>query len=170
MSTEKKNWGRTGRNGLRREVEVLELPFPDSHGTEAELKKALEEADRRQRETRALLDAARALCFAAARLAESGVDARRLVSEAKKVSTENSWEVVNNAMQIMGGIGYTTVYPIERLLRDGRLSMIWTGSNEIMNLLIQHEYYRELNKRAGQSRDVEGDALSPEQEAEKHYG
>lgn len=40
---------------------MLDSSFPDSHGTEAELKKALEEADRRQRETRALLDAARAV-------------------------------------------------------------------------------------------------------------
>ncbi len=118
----------------------------------------------------ALLDSARALCFAAARLADSGGDARRLVSEAKKIATENGWEVINKAMQIMGGIGYTTVYPIERLLRDGRLSMIWTGSNEIMNLLIQHEYYKELGKRAGQARDIEDDALNPEQGDEKHYG
>ncbi len=118
----------------------------------------------------ALLDSARALCFAAAKLADSGGDARRLVSEAKKVATENGWEVLNKAMQIMGGIGYTTVYPIERLLRDGRLSMIWTGSNEIMNLLIQHEYYKELERSAGQARDVEDDALNPEQVEEKHYG
>jgi len=61
----------------------------------------------------------------------------------------------------MGGIGYTTVYPIERLLRDGRLSMIWTGSNEIMNLLIQHEYYKELNAKAGQARHIEQDAVTP---------
>jgi alkylation response protein AidB-like acyl-CoA dehydrogenase len=118
----------------------------------------------------ALIDSSRALCYAAARLADSGGDARRLVSEAKKLATENGWEVLNKAMQIMGGIGYTTVYPIERLLRDGRLSMIWTGSNEIMNLLIQHEYYKELSKRAGQARDVEEDALNPEQEEEKHFG
>jgi len=118
----------------------------------------------------ALLDAARSLCFTAARLADEKGDARRLVSEAKKFSTEAGWKVINNAMQIMGGIGYTTVYPIERLMRDGRLSMIWTGSNEIMNLLIQHGYYKELAKGDGQARDVEGDALNPEQEEEKHYG
>jgi alkylation response protein AidB-like acyl-CoA dehydrogenase len=118
----------------------------------------------------ALLDAARAICYAAARRADSGGDARRLVSEAKKMATENSWDVVNKAMQIMGGIGYTTVYPIERLLRDGRLSMIWTGSNEIMNLLIQHEYYKELARGVGVARDIEGDALTVDQEEEKHYG
>ena len=48
--------------------------------------------------------------------------------------------------------------------------MIWTGSNEIMNLLIQHEYYKELGKREGQARDIEEDALNPEQVEEKHYG
>jgi alkylation response protein AidB-like acyl-CoA dehydrogenase len=117
----------------------------------------------------ALLDAARGICYAAAKLADSGGDARRLVSEAKKVSTENSWTIVNNAMQIMGGIGYTSVYPIERLLRDGRLSLIWTGSNEIMNLLIQHEYYKEVMSNAGKWRDIEDDALTPDEE-EKHYG
>ena len=118
----------------------------------------------------ALLDSARALCYAAAKKADSGKDARRLVSEAKKVATENGWDVINNAMQIMGGIGYTTVYPIERLLRDARLSMIWTGSNQIMNLLVQHEYYKELSKKEGEARDIEGDALNPEQSEEKHYG
>ncbi len=117
-----------------------------------------------------LIDAAKALSFVAAKQADKGQDARRMVSEAKKVGTENSWEVLNNAMQIMGGIGYTTVYPIERLLRDGRLSMIWTGSNQIMNLLIQHGYYKELDKRAGLTRDVEEDALNPEQSSEKHFG
>jgi len=92
------------------------------------------------------LDAARALVYAAARMADSGEDPRRLVSEAKKVGTEAAWTVINNAMQIMGGIGYTSIYPIERFLRDCRLSMIWTGTNEIMNLLIQHEYYEELKE------------------------
>lgn len=118
----------------------------------------------------ALLDSAEGLCYAAARLADSGGDARRLVSEAKKFGTEAAWEVINKAMQVMGGIGYTTVYPVERLLRDVRLGMIWTGSNEIMNLLIQHEYYKELAKSEGSARDVEDDALNPEQEEEKNYG
>ena len=116
----------------------------------------------------ATLDAARALVYAAARLADTGADSRRLVSEAKKVGTEAAWEVINNAMQIMGGIGYTSVYPIERYLRDCRLAMIWTGTNEVMNLLIQHEYYKELRERKIQVRDVEEDAITPDEE-EKVY-
>ena len=71
-------------------------------------------------------------------------------------------------MQIMGGIGYTNVYPIERLLRDARLSMIWTGTNEIMNLLIQHEYYDELGM-AAPSRDVEADAPDADVDGEKVF-
>jgi len=88
-----------------------------------------------------LLDAARGLVYGAARNVDGGDDrrrSRRLVSEAKKFATDGAWQVVNHAMQIMGGIGYTNVYPIERLLRDTRLIMIWTGTNEVMDLIIQH--------------------------------
>ena len=114
------------------------------------------------------LDAARALVYAAARSADSGGDSRRIVSEAKKVGTEAAWKVINISMQIMGGIGYTSIYPIERFLRDCRLAMIWTGTNEIMNLLIQHEYYKELKMRKIEPRDVEKDAITPDDE-EKVY-
>jgi alkylation response protein AidB-like acyl-CoA dehydrogenase len=116
----------------------------------------------------ALLDSARALAYVAARQIDAGFDARRLVSETKKTATEAAWTIINHAMQILGGIGYTDVYPIERLLRDARLMMIWTGSNEIMNLLIQHEYYREVLEHAPQVRDVEQDA-NTEAAAEKVY-
>ncbi len=91
-----------------------------------------------------LLDTSRGIVYLAASSVDSCDTAgrsRRLVSEAKKVATENAWKVVNNSMQIMGGIGYTNVYPIEKMLRDVRLIMIWTGTNEIMDLIIQHEYY-----------------------------
>jgi alkylation response protein AidB-like acyl-CoA dehydrogenase len=118
------------------------------------------------------LDAARALVRETAgiidRLGNSGY-VRRMVSEAKKFATETAWSVVNDAMQIMGGIGYTNVYPIERLLRDARLMIIWTGTNEIMNLVIQHEYYRELLASAPSARDVEADAPNAEAEGEKVY-
>ncbi|GAB4346301.1 MAG: acyl-CoA dehydrogenase family protein [Candidatus Abyssubacteria bacterium] len=117
----------------------------------------------------AKLDAARSLVYTAARAADIMENPRRLVSEAKKVATETAWEVINNAMQIMGGIGYTNIYPIERYLRDCRLAMIWTGTNEIMNLLIQHEYYKELAASDGEVRDVEQDAIGADEVEEKIY-
>ncbi|MCD6498641.1 MAG: acyl-CoA/acyl-ACP dehydrogenase [Deltaproteobacteria bacterium] len=114
------------------------------------------------------LDAARALTVAAALQADSGRDPRRIVSEAKKFGTTAGWNVINRAMQVMGGIGYTDVYPVERFLRDARLTMIWTGTNEIMNLLIQHEYFKELLARGPLGRDTEPDAPSADLEDEKY--
>ncbi len=115
------------------------------------------------------LDAARAISFMAARAVDENVpNVRRLVSEAKRFATESAWEVVNHAMQIMGGIGYTDVFPIERALRDTRLGMIWTGTSEIMNLLIQHEYYNEVLDPAYDRRQMEDDAGNPD-ETERCY-
>jgi alkylation response protein AidB-like acyl-CoA dehydrogenase len=117
-------------------------------------------------------DAASSLVHATAVTIDRGNDAnlsRRLVSEAKKFATQAAWEIVNDAMQILGGIGYTNVYPIERMLRDTRLAMIWTGTNEVMNLIIQHEYYRDVLSRGQDVRDIEADAPEAEQEEEKVY-
>lgn len=85
-------------------------------------------------------------------------------------ATATAWDVVNAAMQVMGGIAYTNVYPIERLLRDARLMMIWTGTNEIMSVVIQHEYYQELLGATAAARDVESDAPNADVEGEKVYG
>ena len=119
-----------------------------------------------------LLDAARALDYAVCRAIESDKNQdriRRLVSEAKKFSTETAWTVVNHAMQILGGIGYTNIFPVERLLRDVRLITIWTGTNEIMDMVIQHEYYREFLAEKPTGRDVESDSLGVEFPEEKEY-
>ncbi len=116
------------------------------------------------------LDAARALTIAAGRSVDAGQPAaRRLVSEAKKFATDTAWGVCNLAMQIVGGIGYTNVYPVEKMLRDTRLIQIWTGTNEIMNLLIQHEYYRELLGDPSPGRMIEADAEEAAQDDEKVY-
>jgi acyl-CoA dehydrogenase len=119
------------------------------------------------------LDAARSLVYTTARAIDSGqVPAgrlRRMVSESKKFATEMSWHVINHCMQAMGGIAYTNVYPIERALRDCRLIMIWTGTNEIMNLIIQHELYKEMSDGKAAGRDTEFDAPEAYNEEEKIY-
>lgn len=119
-----------------------------------------------------LLDASRALCRETCRAIDAGVEAgrvRRLVSESKKFATESAWTAVNNAMQVLGGIGYTDVFPVERLLRDIRLIMIWTGTNEIMDLVIQHEFYHTLGKSWAPGRDIEEDAENADAPDEKVY-
>jgi hypothetical protein len=118
------------------------------------------------------LDAARSLVYATARATDSLGSTgytRRLVSEGKKFATDAAWQVINDAMQIMGGIGYTNIYPVERMLRDARLMMIWTGTNEVMNLIIQHEYFREVLESDAALRDIESDAQEAQAGDEKVY-
>jgi len=108
--------------------------------------------------------------YMAARAVDRGSpNRRRLVSQAKKFATDTAWEVSNKAMQIMGGIGYTDIYPIERMVRDFRLPQIWTGTNEIMNLMIQHEFYKEVLEGSQNQRDIEMDAADYDAQAEKCF-
>jgi butyryl-CoA dehydrogenase len=118
-----------------------------------------------------LLDASTAMVYSTARAVDAGMPpelVRRLVSETKKFVTESCQKVVHNAMQVMGGIGYTNVYPIERIFRDLRLASIWTGSNEIMSAVIANEWYKEFRKvrEARLARDYENDcaeAFAPDE-------
>jgi hypothetical protein len=73
-------------------------------------------------------------------------------------------------MQIIGGIGYTDVYPIERLYRDARLATIWTGSNEVQRLIIQNEVFQEtLSEDKTLKRDIELDTPGAHKTGEKVY-
>jgi alkylation response protein AidB-like acyl-CoA dehydrogenase len=121
-----------------------------------------------------LLDAARAMVYATCRAVDAGIDrrrVRRMVSETKKFVTESCQKVAHNAMQVMGGIGYTDVYPVERIFRDLRLSSIWTGTNEVMSMIIATEWYREhaAARNAGATRDLENDAKSADAADEKIF-
>ena len=121
-----------------------------------------------------LLDAARAMAYVTARAVDEGVEmnrVRRMVSESKKFITESCQKVVHNAMQVFGGIGYTNVFPIERIFRDVRLASIWTGTSEVMSMITAHEWYREFFKtKAGrQARDFERDAQEADAADEKIF-
>ena len=120
------------------------------------------------------LDAARAMVYVTARAVDAGADPariRRLVSETKKLVTENCQQVARHAMQVMGGIGYTNVFPIERIVRDLGLASIWTGTNEVMSMIVAHEWYREraLNKASAPHRDFEADAAEASAPGEKIF-
>ncbi len=120
-----------------------------------------------------LLDACRAMANMTARAVDAGANVnliRRLVSESKKFITESCQKVVHNAMQVMGGIGYTNVFPVERIFRDIRLASIWTGTSEVMSLITAHEWYREHFERKGKlPRDYEADAAEAHAADEKVY-
>ncbi len=159
--------------GMARAALEIAARYADRRRAFGQKIRAFEGVNFKISESLTLLDAARALNYAVARTVDSGGEpgkVRRLVSEAKKFATEAAWKVVNHAMQIMGGIGYTNIYPVERLLRDTRLITIWTGTNEIMNLVIQHEFYKEFLAKEGKDvRNLEEDAAGAEFVQEKVY-
>jgi len=121
-----------------------------------------------------LLDASRSMVYTTCRGVDAGLPTgptRRLVSETKKFVTESCQKVAHNAMQVMGGIGYTNIYPVERIHRDLRLASIWTGTNEVMSLITASEWYKESAAafRAGRTRDLEPDAAEAHAEDEKIF-
>ncbi len=121
-----------------------------------------------------LLDAARSMGYVTCRAIDAGVPtdkARRLISESKRFITETCQKVVHNSMQVLGGIGYTNVFPLERIFRDIRLATIWTGTSEVMSMIVAHEWYRETekNRQALPIRDFEADAEEAFAEDEKIY-
>jgi alkylation response protein AidB-like acyl-CoA dehydrogenase len=119
-----------------------------------------------------LLDAARAMAYVTASAVDRGVEMnriRRMVSESKKFITESCQKVVHNAMQVVGGIGYTTVFPLERIHRDVRLASIWTGTSEVMAMITAHEWYRESALAREAVRDFERDAAEADAQDEKIY-
>lgn len=121
-----------------------------------------------------LLDAARSLVYTTCRAVDGGVESkrvRRMVSETKKFTTETCQKAARISMQVMGGIGYTNVFPVERIVRDLGLASIWTGSNEVMSMIIAHEWYREYHKnlQSRRERDYELDAAEAFAEGEKIY-
>jgi len=121
-----------------------------------------------------LLDASRAMVHSTCLAVEAKIGAsrvRRLVSETKKFVTESCQRVVHDAMQVMGGIGYTNVYPVERIHRDLRLASIWTGTNEVMSMIAASEWYREAKERDAQrlGRDHEPDAAQADAIDEKVF-
>ena len=121
-----------------------------------------------------LLDAARAMVYATCKAVDEGESQRsirRMVSETKKFVTESCQKAAHNAMQVMGGIGYTNVFPVERIVRDLRLASIWTGTNEVMSMIIANEWYRDrIGKKAeSETRDWELDAAEAHARDEKIY-
>jgi alkylation response protein AidB-like acyl-CoA dehydrogenase len=124
-------------------------------------------------EAATLLDASRAMVYATARAVDAGADTnltRRLISQTKKFVTESCQKAAQHAMQVMGGIGYTSIFPVERIVRDLRLASIWTGTNEVMSMIAAHEWYRAYHAAKGQApRDFAADAEAAGQSQEKIY-
>lgn len=82
------------------------------------------------------IEAARLLVYRAAWLKGNGLVFTREASMAKLYATEMAERVCRNAIQILGGYGYSREYPVERLYRDARLMTIGEGTSEVQRLVI----------------------------------
>ena len=61
----------------------------------------------------------------------------------KTFVTDAMQEVVSNAVQVLGGYGYSEEYPVEKLMRDAKIFQIFEGSNQIQRMTIAKELDRE---------------------------
>jgi alkylation response protein AidB-like acyl-CoA dehydrogenase len=84
----------------------------------------------------AAVDSARATYLDAARRRDAGREHRRAASVAKLVATDAAMKVTTDAVQVLGGYGYTRDFPVERYMREAKVMQIFEGTNQIQRLVI----------------------------------
>jgi len=90
----------------------------------------------------AAVESARATYLAAARLKDAGRPFARQASIAKLVATDNAMKVTTDAVQVLGGAGYTKDFPVERYMREVKVMQIFEGTNQIQRLVISRDLAR----------------------------
>ena len=85
------------------------------------------------------ITAARTLLHAAAAAKQRGEKITRFSSMAKLFATETAMWVTTQAVQVFGGYGYVTDYPVERFFRDAKVTEIYEGTSEIQRIVIARE-------------------------------
>jgi len=94
------------------------------------------------------VEAARALTYAVARTIDSG--AKKFTEEAamaKVFASDTAMKVTTDAVQIFGGVGYMRDYPIEKMMRDAKITQIYEGSNEVLRSTIAFELRKRKARR-----------------------
>ena len=92
------------------------------------------------------VEASRQLIFASARACDAGVrELTKLAAMAKLFATDVAMKVTTDAVQIFGGYGYMRDYPIEKYMRDAKITQIYEGTNQVQRLVVA----RNLMKEAG---------------------
>jgi alkylation response protein AidB-like acyl-CoA dehydrogenase len=91
----------------------------------------------------AAVASARATTLAAARLKDLGRPYAREASIAKLVATDNAMRVTTDAVQVLGGYGYTRDFPVERYMREAKVMQIFEGTNQIQRLVISRHLDRD---------------------------
>ena len=84
----------------------------------------------------AAVETSRAMTLHAARLKDAGLPYGQQASIAKMVATDNAMKVTTDAVQVLGGFGYTRDFPVERYMREAKVMQIFEGTNQIQRLVI----------------------------------
>ncbi|HUF13862.1 MAG TPA: acyl-CoA dehydrogenase family protein [Longimicrobiales bacterium] len=113
--------------------------------------------------------AARHLVYHAAWLKQHGRPFTREAAMAKLYASELAMRATTRAIQLMGGYGYTSDYPVERMFRDAKICEIGEGTSEVQRLVVSRDIFRAYDRLAGrvipdsESRipDESGDGSSP---------
>jgi alkylation response protein AidB-like acyl-CoA dehydrogenase len=91
-------------------------------------------------------EAARGLLYKVGRLIDEGQEGgplTKLSAMSKLYCTDVAMEVTTDAVQILGGYGYIQEYPVERMMRDAKITQIYEGTNQIQRIVIAREMLKE---------------------------
>ena len=91
------------------------------------------------------IEASRLLVEKAAKLYDQNSFSSKIASMAKLKATDTAMKVTTDAVQILGGVGYTTEYPVERLMRDAKVLQIVEGTNQIQKVIISKNIKNEYS-------------------------
>ena len=87
----------------------------------------------------AAVTSARATYLHAARLRDAGRPFSKEAAVAKLVCTDAAMKVTTDAVQVLGGYGYTQDFPLERFMREAKVTQIFEGTNQIQRLVISRQ-------------------------------
>jgi alkylation response protein AidB-like acyl-CoA dehydrogenase len=97
------------------------------------------------------VEAARQLTYAAAAAVDADApDLAYWTSSAKLIAGDTAMRVTTDAVQVMGGYGYVSEYPVERMMRDAKITQLYEGTQQVQRMIIA----RQLLRRAGVSRQA----------------
>ena len=96
------------------------------------------------------VEAARTLTYQAARTIDAGAkNVAKISSMAKVFASDTAMKVTTDAVQIFGGYGYMKEYPVEKMMRDAKITQIYEGTNQIQREVIALQMIRESMRKKG---------------------
>ena len=93
------------------------------------------------------VQSARAMTLHAARLKDRGLPFSREASIAKLIATDMAMKVTTDAVQVLGGYGYTRDFPVERFMREAKVTQIFEGTNQIQRMVISRSLAKDDVRR-----------------------